>query len=119
MTSPNHSFEYPEQLPALYTILLEDIPGPDYAHQHIDLIYFVRPIDGASHDSVDDPTLRWVTAAELRDNAPMDVASCGISVAIPEDVLALAAIDEVGRAYSYGCAIIRVTERNRSCPTPK
>ena len=100
VTSPNHSFEYPEQLPAPYTILLEDIPGPDYAHQHIDLIYFVRPIDGASHDSVDDPTLRWVTAAELRDNAPMDVASCGISVAIPEDVrvLALAAIDEVGRA---------------------
>jgi 8-oxo-dGTP diphosphatase len=93
-TSVQHPFSYPEQLPAPYTILLEDIPGPDEPHKHIDLIYFVRPADGGDHDTVDDPTLRWVTDAELRSNTPMDVAGCGVTAAIPEDVrqLALAAI---------------------------
>lgn len=109
-TSANLGFSYPEQLPAPYTILLEDIPGPDPSaatgaalrtgepHKHIDLIYFVRPIANAAHTTVDDPTLRWVTTAELRENAPMDVADCGVSAAIPEDVrqLALVAIDQVG-----------------------
>lgn len=96
-TSPNHAFSYPEQLPAPYTILLEDIPGPGEPHQHIDLIYFVRPIEDAAHTAVDDPTLTWVTSAELRENAPMDVAGCGVTAAIPEDVrqLALVAIDQV------------------------
>ncbi len=87
-------FDYPEQLPAPYTILVEDIPGPGEPHQHIDLIYFVRPIDGAAHDAVDDPTLRWVTEADLRENGALDVAGCGVSAQIPQDVhhLALVAI---------------------------
>ena len=104
-TSPRHEFATPAQLPAPYTVLLEDIPDPsaaadaalragDEAHQHIDLIYFVRPIEGADHETVDDPTLRWVSEAELRDNGPLDVAGCGVSAQVPEDVreLALAAI---------------------------
>lgn len=93
-TSPYHPFAYPDQLPAPYTILVEDIPGPGEPHKHIDLIYFVRPLPGANHDTVDDPTLRWVTEAELQENAPLDVAGCGVTAAIPEDVrqLALAAI---------------------------
>lgn len=100
--SPNLQFDYPEQLAAPYTILLEDIPGPDEPHKHIDLIYFVRPVAEAAHSTVDDPTLRWVTAAELRQNTPMDVAACGLSAAIPEDVrhLALAAIEGVRAASS-------------------
>jgi len=94
-TSPRHAFSYPEQLPAPYTILIEDIPGPDEPHKHIDLIYFVRPIAAASHDAVDDPTMRWVTEDELRENAPLDVAGCGVSAEVPEDVrlLGLAAIE--------------------------
>lgn len=94
-TSPNLQFDYPEQLAAPYTILLEDIPGPDEPHKHIDLIYFVRPVADAAHLTVADPTLRWVTAAELRENFPMDVASCGVTAAVPEDVrqLALVAIE--------------------------
>lgn len=93
-------FDYPEQLPAPYTILVEDIPGPGEPHKHIDLIYFVRPVDGGNHSVVDDPTLRWVTAAELRENAPLDVAACGVSAAIPEDVrqLALVAIEAASRS---------------------
>jgi 8-oxo-dGTP pyrophosphatase MutT (NUDIX family) len=96
-TSRPLSFDYPKQLAAPYTILLEDIPGPDEPHKHIDLIYFVRPVADAAHSTVDDPTLRWVTAAELRENAPMDVAGCGVTATIPEDVrqLALVAIETV------------------------
>ena len=96
-TSPYLRFAYPEQLPAPYTILIEDIPGPDEPHKHIDLIYFVRPLEDAGHATVDDPTLRWVSSAELRENSPMDVAGCGVTAAIPEDVrlLALVAIDQV------------------------
>lgn len=97
-TSPLHAFARPQQLPAPYTILLEDIPdGKEPAHQHIDLIYFVRPVDGAGHGTVDDPTLRWVSEAELRDNGPLEVRGHGKSESVREDVrtLALAAIAAV------------------------
>jgi 8-oxo-dGTP pyrophosphatase MutT (NUDIX family) len=95
--APDHAFSYPQQIAPPHTILVEDIPGPDKPHKHIDLIYFVTPVDGAAHGTVDDPTLRWVTAGELRENSPLDVAGCGVSAAIPDDVreLALAAIREV------------------------
>ncbi len=98
-TSPSHEFTRPRQLPAPYTILLEDIPdSKEPAHKHIDLIYFVRPVDGADHGTVDDPTLRWVTEAELRDNGPLAPGLPDTSAAeVPEDVrtLALAAIAAV------------------------
>jgi 8-oxo-dGTP pyrophosphatase MutT (NUDIX family) len=84
------AFDYPEQLAPPHTILIEDIPGPGEPHKHIDLIYFCRPIVGASHEPRDDPTLRWVSEAELHANTPLDVVSCGVSAAIPEDVRALA-----------------------------
>src|SRR5687768_5834749 len=47
--SPYFEFAYPEQLPAPYTILVEDIParGEEEPHKHIDLIYFVRPSEDA------------------------------------------------------------------------
>lgn len=88
-------FDYPEQLPAPYTILMEDIPGPgpsEEGHKHIDMIYFCRPVDGANHERVDDPTLRWVHERELRDGEPLEVAGCGASAAVPEDVRALALV---------------------------
>ncbi|HSP55992.1 MAG TPA: NUDIX domain-containing protein [Dehalococcoidia bacterium] len=92
------AFGYPEQLPAPYTILVEDIPGPGEPHKHIDMIYFCRPVEGAAHGTVDDPTLRWVTAAELRDGWLLDVAGRGASAAVPEDVRALALVAiEAGR----------------------
>jgi 8-oxo-dGTP pyrophosphatase MutT (NUDIX family) len=97
-TSERHAFTYPEQLPAPYTILVEDIPGPGGPHKHIDLIYFVRPLEGAPHEPVDDPTLRWVSSAELQEAGPLDVAGCGVSAAVPEDVrlLAMMAIETLG-----------------------
>jgi len=92
-------FNYPEQLPAPYTILVENIPGPGEPHKHIDLIYFCRAVDGAAHETRDDPTLRWVDESELRGNAALDVVGCGISAAVPEDVRALALVAiEAGRS---------------------
>ena len=98
-TSPLHDFAQPLELPAPYTILLEDIPeSKEAAHMHIDLIYFVRPVGGADHSTVDDPSLTWVTEAELRDNVTLDPGLPDSRAAgVPEDVrtLALAAIAEV------------------------
>ena len=99
-TSPSHAFRQPQQLPAPYAVLLEDIPdSKEPAHKHIDLIYFVRSVDGAEHGTVDDPTLRWVSEAVLRDDPPLDPGLPDTPAAeVPEDVrtLALAAIAAVG-----------------------
>ena len=102
-TAGRHAFSRPQELAAPYTILLEDIPGPGEPHQHIDLIYFVRPADGAVHGTVDDPTLRWVTEVELQKNGPLDVgppAADGDSARLKDDVreLGLAAIAWVSRS---------------------
>ncbi len=85
-------FDYPEQLPPPYTILVEDIPGPDEPHKHIDLIYFCRPRHDAPREHRDDPTLRWVDEGELRGGQPLDVAGCGVSAPVPQDVRVLAVI---------------------------
>ena len=91
------NFTYPEQLPAPYTILIEDIPGPGEPHKHIDLIYFCRPVDGSVGAA--DQILRWVTKDELRTALALDVAGCGMSAVVPDDVreLALIAIEAAPR----------------------
>lgn len=96
-------FDYPKQLPAPYTILVEDIPGPDEPHKHIDMIYFCRPVAGTTNLNGDDPTLRWVDEDDLKLAAPLDVAGCGVSVAVPEDVrqLALIAIESGRQADNH------------------
>jgi 8-oxo-dGTP diphosphatase len=66
-------------------------------HEHIDLIYFCRPVGGldalAGHP---DPTIRWVSQAELERNQPMAPLPDLPQAAIPEDVqvLGLAAIEQ-------------------------
>ena len=89
-TRKMEAFEYPQQLPPPYTILVEDIPGPGEPHKHIDLIYFCRVTDGATRPLSGDPTLRWVDERDLRGSEPLEVAGCGVSVAVPEDVRELA-----------------------------
>ncbi len=83
-------FRYPQQLPPPYTILVEDIPGPGEPHEHIDLIYFCRLVNGRVDQLSGDPTLRWVDEADLRGSSPLEVAGCGLSVAVLEDVRQLA-----------------------------
>lgn len=90
--TPALPIDYPGQLPAPYTILLEDSPEPGEPHQHIDLIYFCRPLDAAAFAQPLDPTLRWVDEADLRAGQPIDLASCGLSISIPEDVRQLALV---------------------------
>jgi 8-oxo-dGTP pyrophosphatase MutT (NUDIX family) len=95
------AFDYPDQLPAPYTILEEDIPGPGEPHKHIDLIYFCRR---EKHEEREDPTLRWVDEDELRAGASLDVTGCGISATVPDDVrvLALVAIEAARAAPLTG-----------------
>jgi 8-oxo-dGTP pyrophosphatase MutT (NUDIX family) len=82
-------FETPAQVPPPYTILIEDIPeGP---HQHIDLIYFLRPRDADPVARTDeDDVLAWVTEEQLRRDEPLPLGSCGVDIRVPEDVRTLA-----------------------------
>ena len=84
-------FDYPQQLPAPYTILVERSPEPGPPHEHIDLIYFCRSLDGeVVRPPSSDDVLVWVTEAQLRRNEPLPVGSGGPNIPVPEDVRALA-----------------------------
>ena len=93
------AFAYPEQIPAPYTILIEDIPGPGEPHKHIDMIYFCRPAGRNDGAVAADQTLRWVNEDELKAAQALDVAGCGVSARVPDDVreLALVAIQAARR----------------------
>ena len=91
--TPTFSFAYPRQLPAPYTILVEDSAEASDRHQHIDLIYFCRPRDGEpSQPPPDEETLTWVTEEQLQRNEALPLASCGLDIAVPGDVRALALV---------------------------
>jgi 8-oxo-dGTP pyrophosphatase MutT (NUDIX family) len=85
-------FASPGQLPPPYTILVEEIDGPGEPHQHIDLIYFCRLLDGREPSGAG---FHWVDEATLRSGRPLDLAGCGVAVPLAEDVrlLALKAIE--------------------------
>jgi len=87
-------FGTPQHLPPPYTILIEDIPARarEEAHQHIDMIYFCRPVNEPTQTAALDPSFRWVGEAELLAGTALDVAGCGVSVQVPEDVRQLALI---------------------------
>jgi len=80
-----HDFAAPAQLPPPMLILVEDIAeGP---HQHIDMIYALRPV---ARSAVLSAEFVWVSEDQLVANDPVALASCGVDVAIAEDVRALA-----------------------------
>jgi ADP-ribose pyrophosphatase YjhB (NUDIX family) len=83
-------FSDPQQLPAPYTILLEDIPETDDPHQHIDLIYFCRPRDGGAHAPTADDSFTWVTEDQLRRNEPLPLPGRNEKAPVADDVRALA-----------------------------
>ena len=97
--APTMPFDYPGQLPAPYTILVENSPELGQPHQHIDFIYFCRPLDGPA-EPPPDPTMRWVDEGTLRANRPLNVAGRSLSAPVATDVrlLALLAIDTARRA---------------------
>ena len=88
------AFAYPGQVAPPFTILLEDSAEPGAPHQHIDLIYFCRLTDGATLSPPADTVLAWVDEETLRANRPVELAGCGVSASVSEDVrlLALTAI---------------------------
>ena len=87
--TPTFAFDYPQQLPAPYTILIEKSGGEAEPHEHIDLIYFCRAADGQiATPAVADDTLVWVTEAQLQRNEALPLAG-GRAVPVAEDVRAL------------------------------
>jgi 8-oxo-dGTP diphosphatase len=100
-TRPPFAFDEPRQLPPPVTILLERATDGTSWHEHIDLIYFCRPRAGVDGLAVErDPTLRWLTADELRANRPVAPLPDEPPAEIPLDVrtLALEAIRAAGLA---------------------
>lgn len=85
------AFAYPEQIAPPYTIMIEDITEPDGStHQHIDLIYFCRSLDGAAlRPPSPDDELLWVSEAQLAGGEALSRVD-GSSVAVAEDVRLLA-----------------------------
>ena len=99
----------PRQLPAPVSIGVYDIergdPHQRDAHQHIDLVYFTRPLAGQALTLPDGGEgWLWVSEAALQDRA---VLSCpgGGEAPVPEDVrrLGLVAI-ATARALEVGAA---------------
>ena len=90
----------PPQLPTPATIMVEDISAKpsEPAHQHLDLIYFTRPIDPGL--PTPNPGWRWLPTDALASDAPLPTDNPTThnnnapSTPIPEDVriLGLAAI---------------------------
>ena len=73
---------YPAQIPPPITIMIEDITDADGSiHQHIDFIYFCRPIT----DVILDEGWIWVTQREITDRVPLKVSE-NLAVPPPEDV---------------------------------
>ena len=85
---------YPVQVPPPITIMIEDIVDADGSiHQHIDFIYFCRPIT----DVILDEGWIWVTQRQIADRVPLKVSET-LVVPPPEDVrsLSLRALSLVG-----------------------
>ena len=69
-TAPGIELEYPSQVAAPFTIMVEDIHDPvDGFHQHIDMIYFCR-LKGASEPLNDG--WRWVGREHLAGGLALD-----------------------------------------------
>ena len=87
-TAPPLDLEYPAQVQAPFTIMVEDIDDPvDGYHQHIDMIYFCR-LAGPARPVNDG--WRWVSRAQIAAASPLDDAA-GRRTPPPEDVRVLAA----------------------------
>jgi 8-oxo-dGTP pyrophosphatase MutT (NUDIX family) len=103
---PALPFTYPGQVQPPYTILLEDSREPGQPHQHVDLIYFCREVDGAAHDRPAGD-FHWLDEAALRANHPLGLAARGVAVPITEDVrlLALKAIETARHSLAPGSTL--------------
>ena len=84
---PRLSLTYPSQVPPPFTIMVEDIDDPDRGHhQHIDMIYFCRPIGMPARLS--DGWI-WVSEHDLASRTPLKGGD-GAQVPPADDVRELA-----------------------------
>ena len=101
--TPPYDFSNVAQLPVPISIIVADVgEGP---HQHIDMAYALRPVDGAPRSVPDeDHGFVWVSETELQRNDALPVASCGVDIAVPADVreVGLRAIATVRAATPRG-----------------
>ena len=80
--------EYPEQVHAPFTIEIEDIDDPVQGwHQHIDMIYFCKPMSAPGPINCG---WQWVRKEDLASGRALETGN-GATVAPPEDVRVLAA----------------------------
>lgn len=93
---PRFVFTTPRQLPPPVTILLESVIGDGVRHEHIDLLYFCRPLTPPPAQ-LSDPTMRWLDAAALEANEPLSPDADTPPAAIPDDVR-LPALEALRRA---------------------
>ena len=86
-TVPRIPLDYPTQVAPPFTIMVEDIDDPvDGYHQHIDMIYFCRPVGPPA--PLNDGW-RWVGRSDLAAGVPLTSASAS-PVPPPDDVRLLA-----------------------------
>jgi 8-oxo-dGTP diphosphatase len=92
--SDTFPFPYPGQIAPPYTILLEDSAESGETHKHMDMIYFCRPTNSKTLHPREDTVVTWVEEGDLAADRPIDLAACGVSAPVSDDVrqLALAAI---------------------------
>ncbi len=105
-TTPLATYDQPRQLPPPVTIGVYDIEEPGRPHQHIDFIYFTRPLAGEPEALPDDGNgWLWVSEEALRSEDYLVRPDGAGGAAIPEDVrrLGLDAIAAV-RALEVGAA---------------
>jgi 8-oxo-dGTP diphosphatase len=82
-------FDYPSQIDPPLTILVEDVVDQQHgAHQHIDLVYVCRPLDGRGE--LPEGWL-WVTSAEMASGVSLSTDKEG-AVPPPADVRHLARV---------------------------
>jgi len=81
--------DYPRDLPAPVTILLENSFETGERHQHVDFIYFCTLLGEPPALPDDDSHLTWVDEDQLRRSEPLSLGN-GRSAAIAEDVRLLA-----------------------------
>jgi 8-oxo-dGTP pyrophosphatase MutT (NUDIX family) len=83
-----YAFKNVQSLPSPISIIVADVEIDGEApHQHIDMSYAVRPVDGAAREVAEaDHGFIWVSAEQLRSNEPLPVAACGVDMPVPEDV---------------------------------
>lgn len=90
--SDTFPFAYPGQIAPPYTILLEDSTEPGEPHKHMDMIYFCRPTNSTTLHPPQDIVVTWVEERDLAANRPIDLAACGVSAPVSDDVRQLALV---------------------------